>query len=405
MTLSYTFIFFEIMRILVEIILLVVFLTGCSRQQSVVRDNIKANIHVSFIPREDTVSLSSIYGRKVDILTLDSIVLASVSKVLRYDSLWIVKGKSAEGGVHLFSNKGHYLKPLLRWGQGPTEVFDIWAMKLYQDAVYLLANAGTEVIKYSLLSQELEWRFKVPDEVLSATDFELLSDGKFVFLKSVARKPEKEYKLYVYNDQKRQIEGCFLELDKKAGDYISFSQTDCLYRMGDKIRYYEVFRNGICQLVNGDLEGYIGFVNNKYTFPEDELYQDSYTFETFIETCENSNYIWGHRNLYEGNRFISSSYNYRNDMYWNLIDKFSNNSHSYKWVRDDLILNETSLVEEYLSMTNVQGDCHYFTLSYYNLDRLMQQEDAGKDIMPNIAHLYKTMDDGSNDLVVCLYEK
>lgn len=393
------------MRTLVEIILLSILLTGCNRQQNIMRESIEADIQVTLTPQQDTVVLSSVYEQKVDILALDSIVLASVSKVLRYDSLWIVKGKSSEGGVHLFDNGGHYQKSLLKWGQGPTEVFDIGTMKMQQNTLYLLVNAGTEIIKYSLLSQEQELRFKLPAEIFSATDFEVLPNGKFLFLKSVARIPGKEYKLYIYNHQNEQIEGRFLELDKKAGEYISFSQTNCLYRMGDEVRYYEVFRNGICQLTDNNLKGYIGFTNNKYTFPEDELYNDSYTFEAFIETCKNSNYIWAHANLYEGNRFISSIYTYHNEIYWNLIDKFNNTSHSYKWIRDDMILNETSSVGKYLDRCNIQDNCHYFTLSYHNLAEVMQNENTRGNIIPEIADLYKTMNEGSNDLVICLYER
>jgi len=216
------------MKKLFEVLALFILFVGCSKQHNITRDKIEADINVEITLQKDTISLSSIYGGDIHILALDSIILASVNKVTRYDSLWIIKGKSEQGGVHLFNNEGHYLQTLLGWRQGPVEVTDI------------------------------------------------------------------------------------------------------------------------------------------------------YTFETFIEACKNSNYIWGHCNLYEGNRFISSVYNYRNDVYWHLTDKSNNNSNSYKWVKDDLILNEISLVESYLYRVNVQEDWHYFTLSYYDLGRMMQEMDIRK---------------------------
>lgn len=398
-----TFVFYIMKKKL--ILLLFPLLASCNGRHDIVENEIVADINVEIVPRNDTISLSSIYENKFNVLTLDSIVLASINKVLRYNSLWVVEGKSKHGGVHLFDNNGHYMHTLLNWGQGPDEATDIWAMKIFQDAVYLLVNSGTELIKYSLSTQKIEWRFKLPNEIISATDFEIIHNNKFIFLKSVSRElSSKECKLYIYNNMNNQIEGRMLELDKKASEYISFSQSDCLYRFQNHIRYYEVFRNGICEIECDSLSGYLGFKSNKYTFSEDELYMDSYTFETFIEACRSSKYIWGHCNLYEGKRFISSTYNYNNDLYWNLVDKLTNSSKSYKWVNDDLIFNEISLVEDYLFRINVQNDCHYFALSYYDLDRMIQKMDKEK-ISSRLMRLYKRMDDGSNDLVICFHEK
>ncbi|UVS40070.1 hypothetical protein NXV60_03240 [Bacteroides fragilis] len=100
-------------------------------------------------------------------------------------------------------------------------------------------------------------------------------------------------------------------MDKKSSEYISFDQSDCLYRVQDEIYYYEVFRNGICRLSANDMTGYIAFKQNEYTFPEKELYNEDHTFQSFIDVCENSPFIWAHRNLFEGERFVSSTYMYK----------------------------------------------------------------------------------------------
>lgn len=112
-------------------------------------------------------------------------------------------------------------------------------------------------------------RFRLPSEILSATDFVVDNGGNYIFLKSISREKKKEeYKLYVYNKKEGTIVNRILNMDKKSSEYISFDQSDCLYRVQDEIYYYEVFRNGICRLSANDMTGYIAFKQNEYTFPE-----------------------------------------------------------------------------------------------------------------------------------------
>lgn len=119
-----------------NLFIFVLLLAGCNRPVKH-SDIIQADTMVSIIPQEDTITLSALFSR-CEIVKLNDIVLASINKVFKYDSLWIVQGKSDQGGVHLFNNEGRYLKTVLKWGQGPEEAYDIWSIKLLDGSIYLL---------------------------------------------------------------------------------------------------------------------------------------------------------------------------------------------------------------------------------------------------------------------------
>ena len=120
-----------------NLFIFVLLLAGCNRPVKH-SDIIQADTMVSIIPQEDTITLSALFSR-CEIVKLNDIVLASINKVFKYDSLWIVQGKSDQGGVHLFNNEGRYLKTVLKWGQGPEEAYDIWSIKLLDGSIYLLS--------------------------------------------------------------------------------------------------------------------------------------------------------------------------------------------------------------------------------------------------------------------------
>ena len=104
---------------------------------------------------------------------------------------------------------------------------------------------------------------------------------------------------------------------------------------------------------------------------------------------------------------MSSTYMYKKELFWNIIDKSDYSVHSYKWVYDDLILNEVVPVEDYLYRANVQENIHYYTLSFYDFDRIMQlkkkcQKSVGEKWMVKLDDM---LDENSNDIIVCFYEK
>lgn len=394
-------------RIILGIFFALVFLGGCNQRKSTISDEMyKGGYELEIIPHSDTLSLSTLYKSNFELFRFNGLELHSINDILRYDSLWVIQGKAVEGEIHLFDSLGQYKTTLLKKGNGPDEVINVWQMKLYENALFCLVNSGTELIKYSLSNMKIEWRFTLPTEILSAKDFELFSDNIILFLKSLTRHPdEKEYKLYTYDRNLKKIIARLIELDKTSSEYISFSQKGCLYRYQDSIRYYEVFNRGILQIDNSNLnhKGYISFLENTYMFPNDKLLGD-YTFEKFINYCKSSDYIWAHCNLYEGAHYITSTFEYSDDFYLNVIDKRNKTSHSYKWISDNYLLNMVYPIEEALSRVGVSNDCHYYTLSFYDIERMLK-EGNGKILSKKLQETYDSMDYNSNDLVICLYEK
>ena len=323
-----------------------------------------------------------------------------------------MRGESPEGGmVHLLNAKGNFVKTILKKGQGPEEAMYYSAMKLYSDDLYLLVNVGKEVMRYSLKKRKFTDRFRLPDEIGTASDFEILDSNRFIFYKDAIAVEGEEYKLYVYNKESEQIEQKWLPLNKEATSYISFSQTDCLYKLKDICYFSEVFQKGIYEVNPKELKGYITFVDNKYTIPDNILYNSYASLMEFVDVCDYSPYIWEHRNLREGPHFITAYYTYNKKFHWNVIDKQKKESHSYSNINDDVLLHEEMPIKEYMYHSNIQGNIRYFSLSYDMLHKVMEKKKANGTLEEfakrhkKIMQIYEHMSEDTNDIIVMFHEK
>lgn len=381
-------------------------LYGCKDERKY-REDIKADVSVEIKPSKETLTLSSIVAT-FDLIAPKGILLANISKVLECDSFILIKGKSADGDIHLFDKEGNYLETILKRGEGPEEAANVKAMKIWGNDVFLLVNVGTEVMRYSLSQRRFVDRFRLPDEIFASADFEILNENKYVFYKDIANgNSENEWKLYVYDKKFKKVDYKWIPLNSKSTEYISFGQTDCLYHLNNKFYFYEIFQNGIYELNEESIKGHIAFKNNKYSFPNNCLY-GSYTFDSFIQFCKESPYVWAHRDMYEGNHFMISNYIYKNNFYWNVIDKKKNISNSYLAINDDVLLDGIFSTEDYLYQTNCQDSIYYFTLSYSSLDEIMQHKVEGDEFLEKhheLQQIYKNMDEDTNDIIIKFYEK
>ena len=391
------------------ILLLVVLCCSCKDNKNF-RESIDANMSVEIRPEDQKLVMSSLFKKDYDVIVPQGIILADVSKVLMVDSFYVIKGKSVEGEVHLFDNKGNYLETILKRGGGPDEAANVWSVKVHDNEVLFLVNAGMEIMRYSLKERRMVGRFRLPDHVVSIADFEMLSDNKFILYKNLTnRLKEDEYKLYLYDAIQGEITDCWLPLNSESTEYISFSQTDCLYQRNGKIYFYEVFQKGVYELSENSLNGYISFRDNKYMIPDNELYDD-YTFESFINYCMGCPFIWAHRGLYEGHHYILSNYMYKNKYYWNVIDKQQELSNSYRMVADDVFLEDVICTDDYPFHVNIQNSVRYFTLSYTQLVEFLKKKttESLSDYLKRHALLksiYENSNEDCNDLIIKLYEK
>lgn len=391
------------------ILLLVVLCCSCKNNKNF-WESIDANMSVEIRPEDQKLVMSSLFKKKYDVIIPQGIILADVSKVLMVDSFYVIKGKSVVGEVHLFDNKGNYLETILKRGGGPDEAADVSSVKVHDNEVLFLVNAGMEIMRYSLKERKMVGRYRLPDHVVSIADFEGFSDNKFILYKNLTnRLKEEEYKLYLYDGIQGKITDCWLPLNSECTEYISFSQTDCLYQRNGKIYFYEVFQKGVYELSENSLNGYISFRDNKYMIPDNELYDD-YTFESFINYCMGCPYIWAHRGLYEGPHYILSNYMYKNKYYWNVIDKQQKLSNSYRMVADDVFLEDIIYTDDYPFHVNIQNSVRYFTLSYTQLVDFLEKKttESLSDYLKRHALLksiYENSNEDCNDLIIKLYEK
>lgn len=391
------------------ILLLVVLCCSC-KDNNKTRELIDANISVEVIPEEQQLVMSSLFEKDYDVIVPQGITLADVSKVLMVDSFYVVKGKSVEGEVHLFDSKGNYLETILKRGGGPDEAANVWSIKVHDNEVFFLVNTGMEIMRYSLKERRMVGRYRLPIHVVSIADFEVLSYNNFILYKNLTnRLEEDEYKLYLYDGIQGKITDCWLPLNSESTEYISFSQTDCLYQRNGKIYFYEVFQRGVYELSEDSLNGYISFRDNRYMIPDNELY-DNYTFESFMNYCMECPYIWAHRDLYEGPHYILSNYMYKNKYYWNVIDKQKKLSNSYRMIADDVFLEEVICTDDYPFHVNVQDSVRFFILSYTQLVEILENKttESLSDYLERHAILkiiYENLNEDCNDLIIKLYEK
>lgn len=394
---------------------LIVFLFGSCAEKDALsqyRPEIEAPHKVEIIPEDETLVLSDLVdGYKL--LELKGALLDYPGGVIAYDSTWIINANStAGGGLHQFDAQGNFMRTILKGGQGPYEATSLFSMKVVGDDLYLLVNAGIKLLHYSLKEGKFVDSFMMPDEIRAACDFAVLDKGKYVFYKDRPCTQEEEYKLYVYNRVENKIEQRWIPMYNPTGDYLFIGQRNCLYQIDGKCYFYETFQRGIYEVTADGPKGYISFKDNQYTMPDDELYGNYHSLDEFLEHCNETSYVWAHRCVLEGNRFIWSNFMAGGEVYhWNLIDKRQWTSHSYTRIKDDVLLDMEVPFQKYLYQKGIQGDETYFVLPYVKLRDAMEQKKANGKLdayarkHPDVMELYKTMNEDTNDLIVVFHEK
>ena len=324
-------------------------------------------------PEEGTLALSEL-AHHYRIIQLTGKDLSSIDFVYQQDSLIIVQGGADNSSIHLFNQKGDYIKSLIPKGRGPREAVNITKCRPWGNCLEVLADYGCQLLTYSLAADSVVSKTPLPQAIYSAADFIRLDDNRIVYYKEHGHAPEKEYKIYIYNEKEGRIENKFLPLDPRAAEYISFSQMNHLYTQENKTFFYEVFAPGIYEITPDSISLFLRFNKEEYAFPPKLLGKGYKDLEEFIRTCQSNNYIWGHINLAESNKQILSTYNYKNQVYLNVIYKDGLTSHSYTQIHDDLITDETFAIYDGLNYINSSQGIQYFTLEPYLLKEILQKK-------------------------------
>lgn len=353
------------------LIVLLVCISSCKKKTS--PEELKFENKVSIAPENKTLKLSELF-KDFKIIPLKGPLLTFVNDLVPLDSLWVIKGKSAQSSLHLYTSEGVYKKSILAEGRGVNEAFNIQSVKNNgDDKIEILANFATKLLVYSLSKDQIITQANLPKELIDSDDFIQFDSIRYIIYKHAKSYNNDGYKINIFNSITSKIEKQYFPLTSND-EFIAFSQTRNFYRYKDKILFYEVFAPGIYQIHPDSLSLYISFDKGKFNFPPSLLKKEYNDFNDFITTCEKSSYIWAHIDPCESNKYILSQYTFENVVYLNVIDKETMVSHSYTHIYDDLITNEILPIEEGMRYITAKDNCQFFTLESYKFSEIIENK-------------------------------
>lgn len=379
------------------------------------RSDNKSNLHIQNMvqikPEDKTLKLSDIFSA-YKIIRLEGPSLTGVFNIIIQDSLMIIDGSSENSSLHLYTTEGKYKNHLIDKGRGNNEAFNIQTCRLTNsNEIEILANFSQKLYTYSLLENKITNQLTLSPCVFGSEDFIKLDSLRYVFFKPnpQLKGKDKEYKVNIYNIKTHVIEKQYRKLTENDLN-ISFQQTRRLHSINNRILFHDVFSSGIYQIYPDTVSFYIYFDKGEYDFPASLLEEKSSSFDELIETCLSSPYIFDHINMSESNKYILSTYIYKEQTYLNVIDKSNMTSQSYTHIYDDLITSETFEIKEILWNIAAQDNIHVFTLEPSLFKEIIAKKKKEKTFeryqnqYPYPSSLAEQLSENDNSLVILFYE-
>lgn len=389
------------------LIVLLVCISSCKKKTS--PEELKFENKVSIAPENKTLKLSELF-KDFKIIPLKGPLLTYVNDLVPLDSLWVIKGKSAQSSLHLYTSEGVYKKSILAEGRGVNEAFNIQSVKNNgNDKIEILANFATKLFVYSLSKDQIITQANLPHELTGSDDFIKIDSTRYIFYKPYKNSDMNEFKISIFNCSNSKIEKQYFPLIP-GDEYISFSQKGKLYSYRDRILFYEVFAPGIYQIHQDSLSLYISFDKGKYDFPLSLLKKEYPDFDHFINTCQKSPYIWAHIDPHESDKYLLSTYMHDDELYLNVIDKKTMTSTSYTHLYDDLITDEEFPIAEGLDYITARDSLHFFSLESYKFLELIEKKkelktyDAYQKNYPIPCEIANRLTENDNALIIQLSE-
>ncbi len=257
------------------------------------------------------------------------------------DDVIVVLGTAGNAAVSLFTREGKFICPLVRIGRGPDEMTDVVAVAYnpYSETLDVLGNMGTMVNCYDIAGRTLKSNFSIMEtEIMSARDFCPVSATEYLFYKDYGLLESQEYFVYSYDSASGAVKDRFLPMDKELAEMLSFGQSNNLFSYDGAVYYYAAFGHYVYSYKDGNFSPFLEFAPNMYSFPDDLLHGKYNDVVDFVEnTCKKSSYIWAHINMYRYGRYMMSSYTYKDDIYFNVINLKNGKSKSYDMIEDDMV--------------------------------------------------------------------
>ena len=307
----------------------------------------EAQHNIEIYPQRDTLCLSKI-STQTDILNLNGNMLGEVYDVLCLDDIYIVYSNAYNKMIHIYDKLGNFQKSIVSKGRANNEILNIddICFNKYNMTIDILCDFGQYIKSYSFAGDLIK-SIKLPeDTILAAAGLIATSEDTYLLYKNWGYLNIPEYKLYEYNVNTGKVKNSYIEFDRTIEEKISFSQNNNIYTSGDYTFFYEVFQNGIYKIKDNQLEKYIAFDYGKYEVPQN-FFKKAVNEMDFIESCMNSNYIWGHINCIAWKNKILSLYTYHNEVYLNVADLSDNTSISYTHIYDDVFTNKVIPISEF----------------------------------------------------------
>lgn len=251
------------------------------------------------------------------LITLQKSDLSEISHVCLYDSLVIVKGKTADAEIHLFDISGEYICPVLNTdlrGDDPLNVQQIRVDEKNR-LLEILCDDGTKLVRYSLIGLKIMEVIHLPLGQVYLTDFRKVNDRYYFFCSSADHAH-----FYVY--------------DKIEGLMSCFNRTEQFQ--------YSLFKSKLSDIFDqnrqfGDLfqaEGYL------WKGKKCKIYLNLSSKDTL--TSEESNIPFEKdafklKWCFEYQNRLFSSFCYENSLYWSVVDWKSGKAALYVQVMENLL--------------------------------------------------------------------
>lgn len=395
------------MKKIILYILLFGFLVHCkSIQENSVFEN-----SAKIIPQNNILKLSSIFN-DYKLIQLSGIAFTNIQKVEIIDSLIIVKGVSAEAELHVFTLSGQHVYPVIKKGRGADETLNIqdFIIDREQKNIEILCDYGRKIVVHSLEEKKNIKEIQICPEIYSAQNLQKIDSQRYVLYKQCGFTSDNEYKINIFNGETRRLENHFLQINKKASEYISFSQYNNLYKKDGEIYFYETFVDTVYRCTPGHIQPAWIFDKQQYAFPRKLLYKGYQEVGEFIETCKNSSYIWGHINVFEYDRFFISIFNQDNKLYLNVTDKVKKSSTSYTEFLDDLIWDEKLTLTQLVQIGCDSNYCFFYIEPFDVLELIDNKKQDNtyndyKNRFPIPAQFIENINMESNSILILLQNK
>lgn len=304
---------------------------------------------IEVVPGEDTLQVSDWFS-SINEITLTGCVVGEINEVVRFGGHYYASGQfydidengntsESQSLVSEFDEAGRLMKHLIKQGRGPEEMLNVLAIKInpYNQCLEILGDYGQRLCRVDLSTSAFKGGFSIGEtEIIVAENFAPLSDGVYAFYKNVAYSEAEEYKVYIYDEANSSVMNSGIPLDKDIAELVSMVQKNNLFSFEGRCLFYECFMNTMFEVKQDTIVPYITFAPNEYLFPESALHENYRGLNEFIERCRQSNWIWSHQNFYPLKEILISTYRYHNCRYINLIDTEEKQSHSFRFVYEDI---------------------------------------------------------------------